>query len=124
MFLISSILTTTFALPALGQTKQTERERRTEKVRGQIRKLGTGVEAKIKVKLYNDTVHQGYVGQSSVDDFVVVDRTGNETTVKYSDVRSVVGRNLSTGAKIAIGIGIGAAATIGILIAIFASLND
>ena len=109
--------------PVFAQSNQTKEEKKTLKVKEKIRKLGTGETVKIKVKLYNKTTYQGYVGQSNEDSFVVVDTAGNSTTVKYSDVDSVGGKNLSTGAKIGIGIGIGAGATVGILFIIFYAIT-
>jgi len=119
--LIASIFCVSLAIPAFGQTNE---QKQTEKVKSKIKKLGLGERVKVKIKLYNDSSHQGYVSQANDDDFVVVDKTGNSTTIKYSDVKSVGGKNFSTGAKIAIGIGIGVGATILALALIFASLND
>ena len=56
-------------------------------------------------------------------DTVVVDKTGNPNTIKYSDVKSLGGKNLSTGVKIAIGVAIGVGATLGLLAALFFSAN-
>lgn len=109
--------------PAFAQSNQTKEEKKTLKVKEKIEKLGTGEKVKIKVKLYNKTTYQGYVSESNEDGFLVVDTAGNSTTVKYSDVDSIGGRNLSTGAKIAIGVGIGAAATVGVLFIIFFAIT-
>ena len=112
------------ALPLFAGDRQTNQTNQTEKVRSKIRKLGIGERVKVKVKLYNDSSYTGYVSQVNEDDFVVVDKAGDSHTVKYSDVKSVGGKNLSTGAKIAIGIGIGVGATILVILAIFASLDQ
>lgn len=124
VLLILAIFGLTSTGPLLAQTTQTKQEKQTVKVKEKIKKLGLGERVKVKVKLYNDTSYQGYVSQANEDDFVVVDKTGNSNTIKYSDVKSVGGRNLSTGAKIAIGIGIGVGGTILALLIIFATLND
>ena len=48
-----------------------------------------------------------YISEVGEDSFVVVDaKTGTATTVAYSQVKQVKGNNLSTGAKIAIGVAI------------------
>ena len=47
--------------------------------------------------------------------FTVTDKTGAATSVAYPQVKSVQGNNLSTGAKIAIGVGIAAALIFAIL---------
>lgn len=101
------------SLPGLayGQVKLTGSEKKTEKIRSKVKKLGTGEKAKIRVKLGDGTTYQGYIRESSESDFVVVNKTGSSTAVKYSDVKSIGGKNLSTGAKIAI-----AASAIGAII--------
>lgn len=52
------------------------------------------------------------MNQADDESFVIVDKAGGSNTVKYSDVNKVGGKNLSTGAKIAIGVGIGVGGTI------------
>jgi hypothetical protein len=60
--------------------------------------------------LQDKTRLAGYISEAKSDSFVVTNaKTGAMTTVAYSEVTQVKGHNLSTGAKIAIGIGIGAA---------------
>ena len=122
-FLIATIICTTFAVPAFGQAQQTKQQEKVEKIRSKVKRLGSGDQAKVKVKLNNDTTYQGYVKQANDDDFIVVDKGGNSTTLKYTDVQSIGGKNLSTGAKIAIGIGIGAGVTLAIIFAIIAHLD-
>ena len=99
-----------------AQTNQTKAEKKTAKVKEKIKKLGLGERVKVKVKLYNDNTYEGYVNDASEDNFVVVDKNGTSNSIKYSDVDSVGGKNLSTGTKIAIGAGVGVG--IGILLAI------
>jgi len=107
-----------------AQTTQTKQEKKAEKVKTKIKKLGSGESAKVKVTLYNETSYKGYVREAGDADFVVVDKGGTPHTAKYSDVKSIGGKNMSTGAKMGIGIGIGAGATILALLLIFASLDD
>ena len=121
LVIFSVLLAATWPAPAQAQTKQ---QQQTEKVKAKIKKLGLGERVRVKVKLYNESTYQGYVSQANEDDFVVIDKTGNPNTIKYADVKSVGGRNLSTGAKIAIGVGIGVGATILTILAIIASLDD
>lgn len=108
----------------LAQTQQTKEEKQTEKVRAKIRGLGLGERVKVKIKLYDKTTYQGYVSSANADDFVVMDKMGSPHVVKYSDVRSVSGKNLSTGAKIAIGVGIGVAGTLLFLVISIKALNN
>jgi hypothetical protein len=79
----------------------------TEKVRVAVTKLGTGPAARIQVKLQDDTQLIGYLSEVRDDSFVIVDdKTGSAHAMLYPQVKHVKGNNLSTGAKIAIGVGI------------------
>src|SRR5713226_4999549 len=78
-----------------------------EKVKAGITKLGTGKDALVKVKLRDGTKLSGYISESNEDNFVVVDsKSGTATTIPYPQVKQVKGNNLSTGAWVAIGVGI------------------
>lgn len=124
LLLISAVLCLSLSLPGFAQNSQSDQQKKTEKVRAKIKKLGLGERVKVTVKLYSDSSYKGYVSQANEDDFVVVDKTGSPNTLKYSDVKSVGGRNLSTGAKIGIGVGIGVGSVLLFIALIFASLND
>ena len=88
-----------------------------EKVKEGVSKLGVGQDARVELKLRDKTKLAGYISAVKEDSFVVSDaKTGDATTVAYSNVTQVKGHNLGTGAKIAIGIGIG----VGIVLIIFA----
>ena len=69
--------------------------------------LGTGERALVKVGLRDGTRLEGYVAAAGDSSFTVVStRTGAATAVAYPQVGQVKGHNLSTGAKVAIGVGI------------------
>jgi small nuclear ribonucleoprotein (snRNP)-like protein len=75
------------------------------KVKTEITKLGTGTDAKVKVKLKDGTKLKGYVSEIKADSFVVINETtGTANEVSYSKAKQVKGNNLSNGAKIAIAI--------------------
>ena len=96
-----------------AETKGEKEARFAEKVRAGVMKLGTGPQARVRVKLRDKTKAEGYVGRAGEEGFVLVDsKTGAETEIAYAQVRQVKGNNLSTGAKIAIGLGILAAVII------------
>jgi hypothetical protein len=83
------------------------------RLRESLTKLGTGPNARIEVRLRDNTRLKGYVAEASDDYFVVMDsKTGAATKVPYPQVKKVSGNNLSTGVKIALGIGL----AIGILL--------
>ena len=79
----------------------------TAKVKAAIAKLGTGQSARIEIKLSDGNRLRGYVSETAEDHFVIVDdKTGAATVVPYPQVKKVKGNSLSTGAQIAIAVGI------------------
>ena len=88
-----------------------ERESRyTQKIKASLLELGTGDATRITVKLKDKTKLTGYIKEIGDRSFVIADTaTASATTVPYPDVVQVQGNNLSTGAKVAIGVGIAAA---------------
>lgn len=109
----------------LAKTKEEKAAEFTSKVKTGIAKLGVGPDARIEVKLRDKTKLKGYVSQVSDESFVVADaKTGTTTEVPYPNVASVTGKNLSTGAKIAIGIAIGVGATFLVLYLIYLAVGD
>ena len=95
------------AAPARAATKAEKEARLAEKVRASVLRLGAGEAARVKIRLKDKTKLEGYVGEAGADSFTVVDfKTGAAATVAYSQVKQAQGNNLSTGAKIAIGVGI------------------
>lgn len=95
---------------AYAESKEEKQARFTEKIKANVLKLGTGESTRVKVKLRDHAKLEGYISDAGAETFTVMNRkTGVAATVAYSDVKSVQGNNLSTGAKIAIGVGIIAA---------------
>ena len=85
-------------------------EKDAEKIRTAILQLGTGPDARVSLKLRDKTKVGGYIQAANADSVVVVDtNTGATTNVPYPSVTQVKGNNLSTGAKVAIVLGITAA---------------
>ncbi len=105
------------AAPVYAATKEEKQARFTEKVKTGIAKLGTGEAARVRVKLHDKTKLEGYISEAGEADFVVVNaKTGTTTRVAYPQVKQVQGNNLSTGAKIAIGLGAAVAVLVILLI--------
>ena len=95
---------------AYAESKEEKQARFAEKVKANVLKLGTGESTRVKVKLRDQAKLEGYISDAGTETFVVTNRkTGVATAVAYVQVKSVQGNNLSTGAKIAIGVGIAAA---------------
>ena len=109
---LSALLWQAAAVPAFAATSAEKEAKRAEKVRTQLVKLGTGSDARIKLILRDKTKLAGFVSEAGASTFAVTDRAGKTTTVEYSQVGKAQGNNLSTGAKIAIGVGIGAGVTL------------
>ena len=87
-------------------------EKQAEKTRAEIRKLGTGTDAKIELELRDKTKVKGYVSEANDNDFVVVNpNTKTSTTVAYPQVRKAKGNNLSGGVKIALTLAVVAVVT-------------
>jgi hypothetical protein len=102
--------------PALATSKPDKQSRLTQKVRLAVAKLGVGKDAVIEVRLHDKSKLTGFVSEAGDNHFIVTDeKTGSSNTVAYADVTKVRGHNLSTGAKIGIGIAIGFALTAAIV---------
>jgi hypothetical protein len=109
---LSALLLQAAAVPAFAAASAEKEAKRAEKVRTQLARLGTGEDARVRVILRDKTRLEGYVSEAGASTFAVTDRAGKTTTVEYGQVSKARGHNLSTGAKIAIGVGIGAAVTL------------
>ena len=95
---------------AYANSKEEKHARFAERIKANVLKLGTGESARVKVKLREGQGKlEGYISEAGAETFTVTNhKTGVSTTVAYPQVKSVQGNNLSTGAKIAIGVGIAA----------------
>ncbi|HKR02110.1 MAG TPA: hypothetical protein VJT09_15635 [Pyrinomonadaceae bacterium] len=105
-----------------GETRK-ERMKRAmlaAEVKTGIAAIGTGKSARVRVLLTDKTRYHGYVTEIGEDHFVVADaKTGVTSPIAYAEVAGIKGNNLSTGAKI--GIGVAVAAAVVIIAAIIAS---
>lgn len=109
LVLITTVFGSGAVVSAAGSGAKTDDDetKRAEKVRTEIRRLGTGPDARIKLKLRDKTKLEGYVGEANENDFTVVNaHNGTSTTVAYPQVGTARGNNLSGGVKIAIGIAV------------------
>jgi hypothetical protein len=110
-FFLAALLINLTSFGVAQAATNTERNIRfTEKIRANILKLGIGQAARVKVALRDKTKLEGYISAADEKSFTVTDlKSGAATEVSYSQVKSAKGNNLSTRAKIAIGVGIAAA---------------
>lgn len=96
-----------FSVSVYADTKESKEVKLAAKVKSEISKLGSGSDARVEVKLRDKTKLKGYVSQINENSFVLVnEKTGTPTEVPYTQTKQVKGNNLSTGVKIAIGVGI------------------
>ena len=119
--LLSALLLQAAAAPAFAKSDADKEAARAEKVRTQFANLGTGQDARVKIELRDKTKLEGYLSEVGADSFAVTDSAGRTATVAYPQVKKAHGNNLSTGAKIAIGAGIGAAVVLIVLYSIYAA---
>ena len=104
----SLVLTGSVQAVARGPAKNEATQ--VEKIKAKVAKLGTGEKAKAEVKLKTGEKIQGYVRASSDSDFTLTNKkTGQTRTIAYAEVAEVKKPGLSTGVKLAIGVGIAAA---------------
>jgi hypothetical protein len=107
--LVASVINLAGVRLAYADSKEEKQARFAEKVKANVIKLGTGESTRVKVKLRDQAKLEGYISDAGAETFTITNRkTGVATTVAYPQVKSVQGNNLSTGAKIAIGVGIAA----------------
>jgi hypothetical protein len=110
--------------PVAASSKAEKEARFAGKVKLGVEKLGSGRDTRVEVKLRDKTRLKGYISEISENEFVVTDlKTGASNKVAYAEVKQIKGNNMSTGAKIAIGIAIGAGVTILILLLIMNHLD-
>jgi hypothetical protein len=119
--ILAALLLQAAALPAFAKTNAERDAQRAGKVRTQLSKLGTGADAQVSLELRDRTKLEGHLSEAGPDSFTVTDKEGKSTTVPYQDVKRARGNNLSTGAKVAIGVGVGAAVTLIILWSLYAA---
>jgi hypothetical protein len=109
LLIVALVINLAGARLAYADSKEEKQARFAEKVKADVLKLGSGESTRVKVKLRDQGKLEGYISDAGAETFTVTNRkTGVATTVAYPQVKSVQGNNLSTGAKIAIGVGIAA----------------
>jgi hypothetical protein len=83
------LLLTAFGFQGAG-AKSLGDQQATEKIRTKVLKMGVGVNARVAVKLHDNTQLNGYISDAGQDSFTVVERgTGFNKTVSYADTQSV-----------------------------------
>jgi len=113
MMLSGMILFSAFGFQhAIAQS--TNDQQATEKTRSKVQKIGVGSNARVEVKLRDNTQLKGYITDADQDSFTVVDsKTGSSKTMSYADTSTVkkAGSGLSAKTWIILG-----AAAVGALV--------
>lgn len=110
LIFISLLISSVGLRTAQAGSKEEKEARHAEKVKTNVAKLGVGESAVVEVTLRDKSKVKGYISRADSEAFTVANpKTSDATTIVYPNVKSIKGKNLSTGAKIAIGVGIAAA---------------
>jgi hypothetical protein len=112
-----------FSLTMLPEEAYSESQTEIElgqKVRRAVLELGIGPRATIRVTLRDKTKLSGSISVAGLDTFTIIDSKSRAAVpIAYTEVSTVNARNLSTGAKIAIGVAVGVGAFFLIAYALF-----
>ncbi len=101
LFLVGLVINLVGITPVSSVSQDDKQARAIEKVRENVRKLGVGEAAQIEVRLLDGKKIKGYIREANEDSFVVVDaKTKATTTIDYSQVKQLKGKNRLTAAKV------------------------
>jgi hypothetical protein len=104
--LSSIVLFSTFCFSSTTHAQTVPNAQAGEKARATVQKIGLGRDARVEVKLRDQTKLKGYVSAAEQDSFTVTDaKTGTSQTVRYAEVAKVKkpGHGLSTMTWVIIG---------------------
>lgn len=109
------------AAPPSGTTQVQARETpQAAKIKAKVQKRRTGEKSQVKVRLVNGAEVKGYVSKIEESSFTVTDKkTGQISTIPYTDVEKIRGPGLSKGGKIAlvvVGVAVVALVAIGVAV--------
>ena len=75
---------------AFGHPAAFAQDARADKARAFVARRGTGADARVVVRLRNDSKLRGYISQTGADSFTVVNpQTNTSTNVSYAEVEKV-----------------------------------
>ena len=88
VMLAGAILLSAFGIQQVGA--RTTSDQATEKIKTKVQKMGTGTNAKVEVRLRDNSQMRGYITDSNQDSFTMFDKnSGASKTVSYADATSV-----------------------------------
>jgi hypothetical protein len=113
--LLVAVLTNVAANAVDAYSQDDQEARRIEKIKENVCKLGTGVEARVEVRLQDGRKVKGYIREATEDSFVVVEeKTGTATTILYSAISQLKGKTGLTAVKVGINVAKGVAIVAGV----------
>lgn len=114
------------AMRATAAAPSPKQEPSIDEIKLKVTRLGVGKKARATITKKDGAKVKGYVYSAGDDDFVMRDRdTDAPTIVRYGDVAKVHrDGGHSTAKHLGLGIGIGVGAFLGVILIVFASLND
>jgi preprotein translocase subunit SecF len=118
-FILSGILLSALLGPQTADAKTFDAARQAAEARAKVQKIGTGADARVEVKLRDDSKVKGYVTASDEETFSVTDsKTGESRKIYYTAVSKVSkSGGSSTRKKILIGAAVAAGVVVGIIFA-------
>jgi len=86
-----------------GYAAQTTQSAQGARIKAQVQKRGAGEKSKVRVTLGNGTMVKGYISKIEESSFDVnPNKTGQATSISYTDVQKIQGPGLSKVAKVGI----------------------
>jgi hypothetical protein len=107
---LSLLLVALLVFSSAGYAAQTAGTPQVAKIKAQVQKRGAGEKSRVRVTLGTGTMVKGYISKIEDATFDVNGgKTGQATSIFYTDVQKIQGPGLSTAAKVGIGVAVGVA---------------
>ena len=72
----------------------TQKDQQADQIRAKVTRLSTGTQARVEVKLKDNTKLKGYIGQIAEDKFALIDpKHGTVTPIPYDQVQQIKNTN-------------------------------
>ena len=114
------LMTMIMAVPASAQSRAAGESQQAEKVKAKVTKLGTGKQARVEVRLKDNTKLKGYIGAIAEEHFTLIDpKHGTVTPVPYEQVQQTKNSNHSA----VYALGFGAAIVGGLMLVVVLALR-
>jgi hypothetical protein len=89
MMLSAMVLLTALGFQRVG-AQVTDIDQASEKIRTKIQKIGVGGNARVEVKLRDNSQLKGHISDAGLDSYTLIDsKTGSSKTISYADTSTV-----------------------------------